>query len=78
MKYEKFNDWPEAFDTCRERNRPVAAAVAVDDQGLGPMVEVSTVFPSGHSKRHKLTNVPESDWPVGWECVKDWTDGATE
>ena len=38
---EAFHDWPEAFDVCRERNRPIIANVKL---------EICKIFPSGHGK----------------------------
>ena len=45
MKSEQFNDWYEAFDCCRERNKPVIATV--DD---GNKIETCKVYPSGTCK----------------------------
>ncbi len=33
LKVEDFTDWPEAFDTCRERNRPITHAKLVHSFG---------------------------------------------
>lgn len=38
MKAESFDTWSEAYDTCRERNRPLV--VLVDDV-------TNKIFPSG-------------------------------
>ena len=43
--FEEFDTWPEAFDCCRERNRPLD--VCVPD---GPDYEYARIFPSGHCK----------------------------
>ena len=42
---KRFDTWTEAFDACRERNRPIDVAVPTD---LG--MEYAEIFPSGHAK----------------------------
>ena len=38
---ERFDSWEEAFNACRERNRPIKVVVGT---------EMRTIFPSGHAK----------------------------
>ena len=45
-KAEIFYDWSEAFDVCRERNRPIIARVDSKDGGKNK-VEICKIFPSG-------------------------------
>lgn len=51
---ETFDTWPEAFDACREANRPLV--VCVDG-------EVAKIFPSGHST--SSTTAPPGSPPAG-------------
>jgi len=44
-RHETFDTWEEAFDACRERNRPIV--VRCDEDGK---TEVSKIYPSGHSR----------------------------
>ena len=46
-RYEKFDDWSEAFDTCRERNKPLL--VTVWDEGSDAYIDAK-IFPSGAVK----------------------------
>ena len=50
-----FQDWSEAFDVCREMDKPITVAVPVND-----VVEVARIFPSGRCKhlRYDSPNVP--------------------
>lgn len=40
---EAIRDWNEAFDICRERNRPIRVK---DTNGV-----IETIFPSSHSRK---------------------------
>lgn len=58
VHYELFDEWSDAFDTCRERNRPITVKVGEEP--------VEVIFPSGMSRR-----VVSADGV--FECEKDWT-----
>jgi hypothetical protein len=42
MNAEKFDDWSEAYDVCRERNHPIVAQVGG---------EICKIFPSGSAQQ---------------------------
>jgi hypothetical protein len=44
-KHETFDYWWEAFDVCRERDRPLV--VRCDEDGV---TEFAKIYPSGHAK----------------------------
>ena len=50
-KAEIFYDWSEAYDVCRERNRPIIARVDSIDERKNTSVEICKIFPSGAGKR---------------------------
>lgn len=45
-EYERFDSWEEAFDTCRERDRPLTITVWDNEDERG-WVDAK-IFPSGH------------------------------
>ena len=50
---EQFTTWSEAFDTCRERDRPLC--VVVDN-------ELGTCYPSGRFVAHASAYSISKDW----------------
>ncbi len=55
---ERFEDWYDAFDTCRERKRPIDVCVP---EGTG--YEYAHIFPSGaaHTFFTVVNNTPADD-----------------